>query len=106
MVIPYAHVASLEALEPPALTEMMLLVNQSLGALRQVYGPEGFNLGVNLGQAAGAGIADHVHMHIVPRWSADTNFISVVGRTRVIPELLEAAYKHLKPLFVVPDEKS
>jgi ATP adenylyltransferase len=106
MVIPYAHVASLEALDPPALTEMMLLVNQSLGALRQVYGPEGFNLGVNLGQAAGAGIADHVHMHIVPRWSADTNFISVVGRTRVIPELLEAAYKRLKPLFVVPDEKS
>jgi ATP adenylyltransferase len=99
MVIPYAHVCSLEALETPALTEMMLMVNLSLAALREAYAPHGFNLGMNLGKAAGAGIAEHVHMHIVPRWTADTNFMPVVGETRVIPELLDEAFARLKPIF-------
>ena len=99
MIIPYSHVSSLEDLDPPALTELMLTVNLSLAALREAYNPHGFNLGVNLGKAAGAGIADHVHMHIVPRWTADTNFMPVIGKTRVIPELLDEAHARLKPIF-------
>lgn len=99
MVIPYKHVPSLEDLDTPTLTEMMLAANLSLAALREAYAPHGFNLGVNLGKAAGAGIADHVHMHVVPRWAADTNFMPVVGKTRVIPELLDEAYARLKPIF-------
>ncbi len=104
MVIPYVHVPSLEDLDTPTLTEMMLAVNLSLGALRQAYAPHGFNVGVNLGTAAGAGIAEHVHMHVVPRWTADTNFMPVVGKTRVIPELLDEAYVRLKPIFAQLNE--
>lgn len=99
MVIPYTHAASLEDLHESTLTEMMCIVNQSLAALREAYAPHGFNVGVNLGKAAGAGIAEHVHMHVVPRWTADTNFMPVVGETRVIPELLDDAYARLKPIF-------
>jgi ATP adenylyltransferase len=99
MIIPYAHVASLENLDPPTLTELMLLTNRGLAALRQAYHPDGFNIGVNLGQAAGAGVADHVHIHIVPRWSADTNFMPIVGETRVIPETLDQTYARLRPCF-------
>jgi len=75
------------------------IVNRSLAVLREAYAPHGFNLGVNLGKAAGAGIAEHVHMHVVPRWTADTNFMAVVGRTRLIPELLDEAFARLKPIF-------
>ena len=99
MVIPHAHVSSLEDLDTPTLTELMLCVNVSLGALREAYAPHGFNLGMNLGEAAGAGIAAHIHMHIVPRWTADTNFMPMLARTRVIPELLDDAYVRLKPVF-------
>jgi ATP adenylyltransferase len=99
MVIPYAHCPSLEQLDPPTLTELMLLTNRGLGVLRQAYSPDGFNIGVNLGRAAGAGIADHVHIHIVPRWNADTNFMPIVGDTRVIPETLDQTYARLRPLF-------
>jgi ATP adenylyltransferase len=99
MVIPYVHVASLEDLDESTLSEMMQAVNLSLAALRSAYDPQGFNIGVNLGVAAGAGIAEHVHMHIVPRWIADTNFMPVVSDTRVIPETLEDAYARLKPVF-------
>jgi ATP adenylyltransferase len=88
MVVPYVHVASLESLDLPTLTELMLLVKQSLSVLRAVYNPHAFNLGVNIGGAAGAGIVDHVHFHVVPRWSGDTNYMTVVGQTRVIPEEL------------------
>lgn len=99
MVIPYAHAATLELLDPPTLTELMLLTNRALAALRQAYHPDGFNIGINLGQAAGAGIAEHVHVHIVPRWNADTNFMPIVGETRVIPETLGQTYERLRPLF-------
>jgi ATP adenylyltransferase len=99
MILPYAHVASLEDLDPPTLTELMLLSNRGLAALRKAYRPDGFNIGVNLGQAAGAGIAEHVHIHIVPRWNADTNFMPIVGETRVIPETLDQTYARLRPLF-------
>lgn len=99
MILPYAHVASLEDLDPPTLTELMLLTNRGLAVLRAAYKPDGFNIGVNLGKAAGAGIADHVHVHIVPRWSGDTNYMPIVGETRVIPETLEQTYARLRPLF-------
>ncbi len=99
MVVPYVHVPSLEDLDTPTLSEMMQIVNLGLAALREAYAPHGFNVGVNLGTAAGAGIAEHVHMHVVPRWMADTNFMPVVGQTWVIPELLDEAYARLRPIF-------
>ena len=99
MVIPNTHVASLENLDAPTLAELMQLTNRGLAVLRQAYQPDGFNIGVNLGHAAGAGIAEHVHIHIVPRWSADTNFMPIVGETRVIPETLDQTFTRLRPLF-------
>jgi ATP adenylyltransferase len=96
MVVPYAHVPSLEDLEVPALTEIMLFVKHGLAALRMVYNPQAFNLGVNIGTAAGAGIAGHVHMHIVPRWAGDTNFMTVTAGTRVIPEDLRDTWRRLR----------
>ena len=95
MVIPYAHVPSIENLPVEALTDLMLTVNHTLAALRKVYNPQGFNVGVNLGGAGGAGIAGHVHMHIVPRWSGDSNFLSIIGDTRVIPDLLDETWRKL-----------
>lgn len=95
MVVPYKHVASLEDLDTETLTELMLLVKRSLAALREAMAPDGFNIGVNLGRAAGAGIYEHVHIHIVPRWEGDTNFMPVLGETRVIPEMLEDTYARL-----------
>lgn len=95
LIAPYRHCASLEDLEAPTLTEIMLLCNKSLAVLRQALGPHGFNLGINLGKVAGAGIAEHVHLHIVPRWNADTNYMSVTAGTRVIPEALEITYDHI-----------
>jgi ATP adenylyltransferase len=96
MVVPYAHVASQEALDAPALTEMMLTINRALAALRKAYQPPAFNLGANLGAAAGAGIAEHYHFHVVPRWAGDANFMTAVGDTRVIPASLEATYRDIR----------
>jgi ATP adenylyltransferase len=96
MVSPYRHVPSVEQLEEDELTEMMLLVNRSLKALRRAMRPDGFNIGVNIGKAAGAGIEEHVHIHVVPRWEADTNFMPIFSNTRVIPELLDETYRKLK----------
>jgi ATP adenylyltransferase len=96
MISPYQHVPSPEQLEEDVLTEMMLMVNRSLGALRRALHPDGFNIGINIGKAAGAGIEGHVHIHIVPRWEADTNFMPVLSHTRVIPELLDETYRKLK----------
>lgn len=96
MVSPYRHVPSPEQLEEDELTEMMLLVNRSLKALRRAMRPDGFNIGANIGKAAGSGIEDHVHIHVVPRWDADTNFMPIFAHTRVIPELLDETYQKLK----------
>ncbi|MGH2524978.1 MAG: HIT family protein [Anaerolineales bacterium] len=92
MVVPYEHAPSLEQLDAPTLTELMLVTNQGLAALRMVYQPQAFNLGINIGQAAGAGIADHVHLHVVPRWAGDTNYMATIAGTRVIPEGLHETY--------------
>jgi len=99
MAVPYQHAASLEDLDTETLTELMLLVNKGLRALRQAMAPQGFNVGVNIGEVAGAGVADHVHIHIVPRWGGDTNFMPVLDETRVIPELLDQTYERLRVLM-------
>ncbi len=88
MVSPYTHVSSIEELEVPALSELMSVAQRSLAALRANYGPEGFNLGINQGSAGGAGIRAHLHQHVVPRWTGDANFITVVGGTKTLPQLL------------------
>jgi ATP adenylyltransferase len=99
MVVPYAHVRSLESLEAASATELMALTQLSLEVLCEAYQPEGFNVGANIGAAAGAGIDDHVHMHIVPRWAGDTNYMTTLGHTRVIPEWIDEIYERLRPLF-------
>jgi ATP adenylyltransferase len=99
MVVPYAHVPSLEVLDAPALTEMMLLLNRGLAALHQSMQPDGFNVGANLGHCAGAGIDDHVHLHVVPRWTGDTNFMPIVGNMRVVPETWLQTYDRLKAVL-------
>lgn len=96
MIIPYPHVATQEALPVEALTELMVMANRGLAVLRAVYNPPAFNLGANLGQSAGAGIADHYHLHIVPRWPGDSNFMTTVGQTRVIPDSLENTFRELR----------
>ncbi len=96
MVIPYAHQPTFEGLSAEALVELMTLVNKSVSTLRQAMNAQGFNVGVNLGEVAGAGIGEHVHMHIVPRWTGDTNFITTVGQVRCIPESLAGSYDKLK----------
>lgn len=96
MVVPYRHVASPEQLDAATLAEMLLLLNQGLAALRSAYSPQGFNIGMNVGAAAGAGIADHVHLHAVPRWAGDTNFMTVAAGTRVIPEDLRRTCLRLR----------
>ena len=96
MIIPYPHIATQEALPVEALTELMVMANRGLAVLRAVYNPPAFNLGANLGQAAGAGIADHYHLHIVPRWPGDSNFMTTVGQTRVIPDSLENTFRELR----------
>lgn len=99
LIAPYRHIATLEDLPPPVLLDMMRLVQQSIRAVRKAYAPEGFNLGVNQGRAAGAGIEHHIHLHIVPRWNADTNFMPLLGETRVLPQHLQASYARLKTAF-------
>jgi ATP adenylyltransferase len=99
MVSPRRHVASLEALGGDELLELMTLTQRSLRALGETYGPDGFNLGVNEGEIAGAGFADHVHMHVVPRWAADNNFMAVTGDTRVLPQSLDDSYAALRERF-------
>jgi ATP adenylyltransferase len=95
MVMPFAHCADLEALDAPTRAEMMELVTACMAVLRRVYQPEGFNVGINIGKSAGAGVPGHVHIHIVPRWNGDTNFMSTVGETRVLPESLEDTYRRV-----------
>lgn len=99
MVIPYRHVSILSELNDDELFEMMKMTQLCEKVLNEVYTPDGMNVGMNIGEAAGAGIADHLHIHIVPRWKGDTNFISTLGRTRVIPEKMEESYHKLKKVF-------
>lgn len=95
MVVPYQHVATLESLSDEALVEMMRLARQCERNLRAIYTPDGLNLGINLGKSAGAGIAGHVHFHVLPRWTGDTNFMTVVGETRIVPESLDVTWEKL-----------
>lgn len=99
MIVPYAHVATLEELDTENLTGLMVLTQRSLRVLREAYSPQGFNVGINIGEVAGAGVAGHLHLHIVPRWGGDSNYMSIVGETRVIPEWLDQTYARLRPLF-------
>jgi ATP adenylyltransferase len=96
MIVPFAHLDELQKLPVEAAHEMMELAQRMERVLRQVYKPEGINLGMNLGKAAGAGVAGHVHLHALPRWVADANFMTVVGETRVLPERLETTYGRIK----------
>ena len=95
MIVPYAHLDELQKLPPEAATEMMTLAQRMESVLRQLYTPDGINLGMNIGKAAGAGIAGHIHMHVLPRWVADANFMSVVSETRVLPELLQETWARM-----------
>lgn len=99
MVIPFEHVSNLEELDPATRAEMMELTSRCTTVLKNIYRPQGFNVGVNIGEAAGAGVLGHVHIHIVPRWKGDTNFMSTVGQTRVLPEALEDTYLRVKKEF-------
>ena len=99
MVVPKRHLAALESLTPDEQLELMQLARLSEMALNEAYLPQGINVGINLGKAAGAGIENHLHIHLVPRWSGDTNFMTAVGQTRVLPEDLGATAARLRPIF-------
>ena len=96
MVVPYKHDPSLDGLEASARAELLELATQIMSMLGKEYHAQGFNIGINIGEAAGAGITEHVHLHVVPRWSGDTNFMSSLGETRVLPETLEDTYHRLR----------
>lgn len=95
MVVPYLHCKDLVDLPDETLLEMMQLTQKAVSVLGQEYQPQGFNIGMNLGAVAGAGITEHLHMHVVPRWQGDANFVSVIGQTRVLPETLEETYHRM-----------
>jgi len=99
MVVPNRHVAALSALDADEGAEVMALTALAERAVTEVYAPHGLNVGINLGKAAGAGVADHLHVHVVPRWSGDTNFMSVVGDVRVLPEEVPVSASRLRPVF-------
>jgi ATP adenylyltransferase len=96
MIVPYAHLDELRKLPTDAAQEMMALSQRIEGVLRDLYKPDGVNIGMNIGKAAGAGVAGHIHMHALPRWVADANFVSVIGETRMLPETLDVTWKKLK----------
>jgi ATP adenylyltransferase len=99
MVVPYLHTGEFDSVPKEITDELMDLAKRGQTALREVYSPAGFNLGMNLGAAAGAGIADHMHIHLLPRWPGDTNFMTTVGESRVLPEDLPTTYSKLRPKF-------
>jgi ATP adenylyltransferase len=99
MVVPNRHVGSLAAATPEELSEMMRFVRDAEIALTEAYQPHGINVGINLGRPAGAGVLDHIHIHLVPRWTGDTNFMSVVANVRVLPEEMADSAKRLRPAF-------
>ncbi|SRR5579884_253533 len=103
MIVPYRHIATLTEGCRDELIEMMDLTQRTEAALRKIYRPEGINLGMNIGKAAGAGVAGHIHMHVLPRWEADANFMSVIGETRVLPEELPVTWAKLRNEFQMQD---
>lgn len=103
MVVPYRQVSDLPDLTETEMTELMLLTRRSQKALRRIMRPDGFNIGMNLGKVAGAGIAEHLHLHIVPRWTGDTNFMPVLGSTSVLPQALSEVAAQLRAAFAEPE---
>ena len=99
MIVPYAHQATLADVDRAAALEMMALAQRTDAVLRRVYEPHGINLGMNLGKAAGAGVEEHLHMHVLPRWIGDSNFMTVIAETRVLPETLETTWQRLREGF-------
>jgi ATP adenylyltransferase len=99
MVVPYVHVPELSGIDDTAASELMALTRASERHLRQVYRPDGINLGMNIGESAGAGIAGHIHMHVLPRWAGDANFMTTIGQTRVLPEELAVTWSRLTQAF-------
>lgn len=99
MVVPNEHWSNLEDLDQETRAEIMEMASDCIQVLREIYYPEGFNVGINIGEAAGAGITEHIHLHIVPRWQGDTNFMSTLGQTRVLPETLEDTYQQVKSIW-------
>jgi ATP adenylyltransferase len=99
MVAPYSHLDRLALAPPEVLAEVMSLAQRGVAALEALYKPEGFNIGMNLGTAAGAGIREHFHLHVVPRWAGDANFMTITGETRVLPEEVGVTYRRLKETF-------
>ena len=99
MVVPYEHIATLEAASAGTLEEMILLAQRAQRHLREIYRSPGFNIGMNLGESAGAGIAGHIHLHVLPRWPGDTSFITTIAETRVLPEDLPATWRKLREAF-------
>lgn len=105
MIAPYRHVATLAEADAQVLEEMIRLAQLAEAALGEVYRPKGFNLGMNIGECAGAGVAGHIHMHVLPRWPADSNFLTTVGETRVLPEDLATTYQRLRPAIAAQAER-
>jgi ATP adenylyltransferase len=103
MVVPFQHIDQLDKLPAEAAHEMMALTQKMESVLRKLYVPDGVNLGMNIGKAAGAGVAGHIHMHVLPRWVADANFLSVIGETRVLPETLDQTWERIRKAFVIGD---
>jgi ATP adenylyltransferase len=99
MIAPMRHSGDLSELEPAERSELMELTNRTIDVIKEAIGPEGFNTGMNLGRIAGAGVPGHLHVHVVPRWAGDTNFMPIVGRTKVLPELLTDTAAKLRPGF-------
>jgi ATP adenylyltransferase len=99
MVVPYAHTADLDLLGGDELTDLMLSLRRAIGCLRRAMNPDGYNIGINLGRTAGAGVPEHVHYHVVPRWDGDSNFMPILAETKVIPQHLWRTYDQLAPLF-------
>ncbi len=99
MVVPFEHQATLEELDPATRAEMMELTARAMTVLRRIYNPQAFNMGANIGEVAGAGVKEHVHLHIVPRWKGDTNFMSALANTRVLPESLDVTWQRVRDAF-------
>jgi ATP adenylyltransferase len=99
LIAPYQHTSSFADCSPEESLEMIELAKRCQSAIEQIYDPDGFNLGMNLGRCAGAGVEDHLHLHVVPRWTGDSNFMTITGESRVLPEDLETTFRKLKPFF-------